>query len=113
MPDLTPGTYKITSCVEGNPLVGVSDTKPVSQTDHLNGTVTAVWQLFFPIQNARLTSLATVGSRERARVLLSAQCKGMFLNWDKQRSSLQSMRMSGTPEDICFVRCVRVPLTSS
>ena len=64
MPDnLTSGTFKIVSLIEGNPPVGVGPPYIGLQFVHLNGVDKDVWQSLVPTQNARLTSSTVVESR--------------------------------------------------
>ena len=43
-PNLTPGTWKIVSLLEGNPPTSVNLILPGWQSVYLNGPVTTVWQ---------------------------------------------------------------------
>ena len=43
--NITPGTHRIVSKIEGNPPTSVNLTRQAWQTVYLNGPVTTVWQL--------------------------------------------------------------------
>ena len=82
MPEnLTSGTFKIVSFLEGNPPTGVGHILPGFQYVYLNGGITTVWQLLVSIQNAKLTSSAVVGSQAIWKKQLSVQLTRVPLHW--------------------------------